>query len=480
MKMLYDEPRPLRELRPDIPAALHDLTHRAMAKLPQNRFAGMNEIELLLRRISSDLENAEAGSAVRSTAAAGGPPAAGSERTSIAVLPFRCLSADKEDTYMAEGITTEIISALSGVPGVRVAPHLASIRFRDSAQDINEAATTLNVRYIVTGSLRRSGPRTRVIAELSDVAEDHLIWSHTYDRAVEDVFAVQEHIARSVAGATGGQLLRVRSEQVSQAPVESLPAWELVRKAYHFWNYAFHIEGVNESLDLLRRAVQLDPGYAVAHGYLGFYLNQRLNAFISPDRKADRQECLAAAQRAFELAPGNPEVLEIVGMIWCCAAQADRAVTALRRAVQIAPFNLVAWGYLTLPLGWGGDQKEVAEAQQILDRLIADTPDHPSLPYWYYFKTGACFRQENFGVAAECAQKCFELQPRYLIARMAYSNALGALGHLDEARAAWSQVLAMNPYVTQEAYMEIITAVARTPERTEPHVRGFFAAGIFK
>ena len=82
---------------------------------------------------------------------------------------------------MAEGITTEIISALSGVPGVHMAPHLASIRFKDSAQDLHAAATALNVRYIVTGSLRRSEARTRVIAELSDVAEDNLIWWHTYD-----------------------------------------------------------------------------------------------------------------------------------------------------------------------------------------------------------------------------------------------------------------------------------------------------------
>ena len=117
-----------------------------------------------------------------------------------------------------------------------------------------------------------------------------------------------------------------------------------------------------------------------------------------------------------------------MGVVWYCTGQSERAVTALRRAVRIAPFNLVAWGYLAMTLGWGGDEKEVAEAQGILDRLIADTPDHPSLPYWYYFKAGAYFRQQDFAAAAECAQKSFELQPRYVIARMSYANALGALG----------------------------------------------------
>lgn len=490
----YDEPRPLTDLRPDVPPALDALVRRALAKTPEERFGSMQEIEVALRRVLAASAAADRASDSTPTesivlpqprtpgpiTAAMAKHSSSDDRHSIAVLPFRCLSADKDDMYTAEGITTEMITALSGVPGVRVAPQLASTHFQESSPNLRAVAENLKVRYILTGSLRRSGKRMRLIAELSDVALDEVIWSRTYDRAVEDVFALQEEIARAVVGAASGQILRARSEEASRISNELLDAHGLVRKAYHFWNYAFRIEGVQESLDLLRRALELEPDYAAAHGFLAFYLNQRVMNFISPDTHADRAEAIAEADRAFELAPGDPEVLEIIGVVCFCTAQPDKAVMALRRAVKLAPFNLVAWGYLAMTLGWGGDDREVAEAQEILDRLMAEAPDHPSLPYWHYFKAGACFRQQNYEAAAENARKCFELQPRYLAAKMGVANALGALGRIHEARAAWSEVLSANPYITQSAYMENISAIARTPERTEPHVRGFFAAGIFQ
>ena len=376
------------------------------------------------------------------------------ERNAIAVMAFRCISPDKEDAYVAEGLTAEIVSALSGVPALRVVSQPASARIQESA-DLRALADNLNVRYILTGSLRRAGKRIRVTAELSDVIEDALIWTRNYDRTTEDVFTVQEEIARALVGAAGGQIRRAQTEEASRSSVEKLDARGLVRKAYHFWNSAFHIGGVQESLDLLRRAVRMEPTCAAAHGFLAFYLNQRVMGFISPNREADRAEGLAAADRAYELGPGDAEVLEIVGMVWLCTSQPERAETALRRAVKLAPLNLVAWGYLE------------------------STPDHPSLPYWHYFKAGASFLQEDYELAAEHARICVEMQPRYLVARLGYAAALGALGRVEESRAIWNEVLTLNPYINPADYVENILAIARTPESTEKHVRGFVKAGIF-
>ena len=176
---------------------------------------------------------------------------AGSERASIAVLPFSSLSSDKEDGYLAGGIAAELIGALSGVPDLRVASHLASFRFHDTP-DLQVVADTLNIRYVITGSLRRAGNRIRVMAELTDAESGEQLWARTYERAVEDVFAVQEEIAREIVSATGGQLIRAGSERASRTPPESLDAWGLVRRAYHFWNHAFTVEGVEDALNLLR------------------------------------------------------------------------------------------------------------------------------------------------------------------------------------------------------------------------------------
>src|SRR5205807_3001835 len=125
------------------------------------------------------------------------------------------------------------------------------------------------------------------------------------------------------------------------------------------------LEGVEDSLNLLRRAVDLDPTYAAAHSFLAVYLNQRMINFISPNPEADVLEALTAASKALELAPRDPEVLQNVGLVYFNSGQYEQAVTALKRAVQIAPFNFVAWGYIGLAHAWSGDAAAVSEGEKI-------------------------------------------------------------------------------------------------------------------
>jgi len=174
----------------------------------------------------------------------------------------------------------------------------------------------------------------------------------------------------------------------------------LVRKAYHFWNYGFHPAGIGESLDLLRRAIQLDPGYASAYAFLALYLIERVVLVLTDRPEEDRAEANAAATKAVELAPQDAEVLENAGLVWLHCSEYNQSVESLRRAVQIAPFNLVAWGYLGLALGWGGKERDADEAEKILKKLIAETPEHPSLPYWHYFLSGTYIRLSRFDEAA--------------------------------------------------------------------------------
>lgn len=476
----YDAPRPLRAVRADLPQSLEGLVLKCLEKKPERRFQTIADVASALRAIPTGAgERPTMEMAAIQQPPLTRPPAAGTERAAIAVLPFRTLSADRDDAYLATGIASEIVSALTGVPGLRVASHLASFRFQEAVPDLAQVASTLNVRYVMTGSLRRAGNRIRVIAELADAADGVMIWSRTYERGLEDLFAVQEDIAGAIVRATGGQIIRAGTAHASRAPAESLDAWGLVRKAYHFWTYAFRVEGVDESLDLLRRAISMDPQYAAAYAYLGFYLVQRIVLFISPDTARDRKEAVEAAERALELAPGDPEVLENIGVVYFDCGQTDTALQTLRRAVQIAPFNLTAWGYLGLVLGWTGGPAQLAEAQRILDQLIRDTPDHPFLPYWYYFKACGCASLEHWEEAAEAAHKCMELQPKYLIAGIAYANAVGQLGRLEEARQVMQRLVAANPFISKAAYMDALTGIVSSPERQALHVGGLKAAGVF-
>jgi len=491
-----DPPRPLRASRPDLPVALESAISRALEKRPQDRYPNIREFAAAIAPFSSKTlpeqvasekgwasettwTNVETSlpSDVTVTSARPMPPRPGSERASIGVLPFRSLTQDPEDGFLATGLSSEVVSALSGVPDLRIASHLATFRYRDELPDLQQAAKELNIRYLLTGSLQRSGQRLRVIAELSDAAEGRVVWTRTFKFGVEDLFDVQEQIASSIVGATGGQILKERSENASHTPPESLDAWGLVRKAYHFWNYAFRIEGVSESLNLLRRAVELDPGYATAHAHLGFYLSQRTINFITQDAEADRREALLSVERAMQLAPGDPEVLEAAGLVLFNTGNRDGGVSALRRAVDIAPFNLVAWGYLGLALGWAGEDKDVAESHIILDRLIEQTPDHPSRPYWHYFKILPCLRTDDVEQAVENARKCIELQPAYLIAYVGLALALGKQGRMEEALKQAATVEALNPLFRWDAYEIEALVVTGRPEIAEKLLEGLRAIG---
>jgi tetratricopeptide (TPR) repeat protein len=181
-----------------------------------------------------------------------------------------------------------------------------------------------------------------------------------------------------------------------------------------------------------------------------------------------------------QLAPADAEVLENAGLVLLHCAQAQRSLHLLRRAVEIAQFDLIAWGYLGLRLGWGGDEPEMAEAQSIFDRLIGDTPDHPSLPYWLYFKSGVSARQGKFQEAADCAQRSVELQPQFLLGMVAQANALGHLGRKQDAFQILGQAMALNPDANQQAYVAELMQIGLTPQRVQPHIGGLIAAGIFQ
>ena len=452
----------------EISPALEALVHQLLSKEPADRPEGMAVVHGRLKAIA---RGEHAAPSVTE------PPAPGSERASLSVLPFVSLSAGQDDEHLAAGITAELTSALSGVPDLRVASPLASFRYKSENVDIKAVAKALNTRYILTGNLRRAGQRIRVTATLTDAAPGTQIWTKKYERDLEDIFAVQEEIAAEIVGATGGELLRIGADRASRSATESLDAWGLVRKAYHFWNHAFKPEGVHESLELLRRAVGLDPGYAAAHSFLSIYLAQRVVNFISPSPEADIAESFAAGARALDLAPRDPEVLQNVGLIHFNLGRYEDAVAILTRAVKVAPFNLVAWGYLACAHGWSGRTSEVEEGLRILDRLLKTAPDHPSVPYWLYFKTSTLLSLGRAEDAMEPGRHSVELQPYYYLARFEFANALGQAGRLDEARKEIATALSVNPTITPAGYIEGATRVCYTPPRVEAHVAGLRAAG---
>jgi adenylate cyclase len=474
-------PVPLRKLCPAAPASLEAIILRALQKDPANRFQELTPMLDLLQEIDLAAHIAEpcqfpsAKSTVVDPHASGGfshPPSAGSERTSIAVLPFLSLSPDPEDKYLAVGISSEVILALNGVPSLRVSPQLASFRLPESVADPVVAGHMLNCRYVVTGSVRRGAGRIRVTVELTDTLQERVVSSRNYDHDWADVFVLQEDISKSIVSSLGGELIRSNTDVAFRVATENLDAWGLVRKAYHIWNHEFTPAGVGESLGMLRRAVELDPQYPTALAYLAFYLLQAVLHGISPNPDADTAEAIDSAARAAALAPDDPEVLQCLTLVWLKTSRFPEAVRCGRRAVRVAPFDLVAWGYLALALASAGDDAQVQESAAILNKLIAEAPDHPSLPYWLQFLTSAYIRQNRYADAAACGRRCVELQPGYTLQQMLLAEALWQLGDKQEARAIVASIPSYNPFFTFEHYTKILTNICVSPDIVHHFTRG--------
>jgi adenylate cyclase len=391
------------------------------------------------------------------------PPRPESARASIAVLPFDNLSPEAGDSYLADGIASEIISLLSRVSDLRVISRLASFAFRDRGAAPFEALRELGLNYALTGSVRRSGDRIRVIAELTEAAEQTQLWTHTYERRFEDLLAVQEELAEAIVIAFGG---------------EYLDAWGLVQKAK-----AMHIPddraAMAEALALAERAVATDAGYAGAQASLASILMQRVINGFSAQPEADREHALEAVDLATELAPADPTVLRTAGNVFSNCGEHEKAVRAFRRSVEIAPYDFHSWGRLARTLAYGGDPDELREGHAILDRILGTAPNHPMVSFWLYFKANACARQERYEEAAEFARKSIEARPSYSGAWVTLANAFGQLGRFEEARKAMDRATRANPAMTPAhlaAQIEVVAAGDK--DHTEKALQGLKAAGL--
>jgi adenylate cyclase len=419
----------------------------------------------------------QAASAAPSTARAK-PPRLEEARGSIAVFPFDSLSPDPGDAYLADGIATEIISLLSRVPDIRVASRPATLPYRDRPADIWEVVRELQLRYVLTGSVRRAGERIRVTAELTETAERSQLWSHTYERRLADLFAVQDEIAEAIVIAFGGEYLRAEWRRARRRPTGNMDAWGLVQKA-RSQNLPVNRTATGEALGWAREAVELDPGYAGGHAALASILMQGVINGFSEQPEDDRAAALSAVERAAALAPDDPMVLRTMGNVWSNCGEHGKAVQALRRAVEIAPFDFHSWGRLGRTLAYGGGEAELSEGHAVLDRILARAPNHPMVPYWHYFKANACQREARYEDAVRFARKSVEAQPGYAGAWITLANALGQLGRLDEARAAMERALKANPALTPQHLADQIRILAGgSQDRADQSLAGLKAAGL--
>ncbi|NQV20953.1 MAG: tetratricopeptide repeat protein [Rhodospirillales bacterium] len=403
------------------------------------------------------------------------PPDPEKARASIGVMPFDSLSADESDAYLAAGIAGDVLSALTSASQLNVAPRADSFALKGQNLEVSEIARRLSVRYVVTGCVRRAGSKLRVSAEFADTRNGRQLWAKTYDRELTDVFEVQEDIARSIAGAVGGEAFR--AEILNLATTDNLDAWSLTQKARHDYMVANNPQAIKDAVQLVRQAIDVDPGYALAHATYGMLLMDLVSTAAAEDKEQSKTYARVAIERALELSDNQPDVLMYAGRVWVELGEREKSISVLRRAAQISPYDLMNWGFLARSLAFGTPDN-VEEALAILGRIRTLAPEHPCVWTWDLFTGIACMNQEHYEDAAANLEKALEASPNFVRARLLLANALGALEQSEKAKVQVERAVQINASFVPARYAEYVTAMARDADVSDRLIGSLRKAGL--
>ncbi len=272
-------------------------------------------------------------------------PAERQHRPSIAVLPFANLSGEKEQEYLVDGITEDIITALTRFRWFFVIARNSSFAYKSRSLDAKQIAHELGVRYLLEGSVRKSNQSVRISAQLVDAESANQIWAERYDLELTEVFAVQDEIAERVAGAIEPELLKTEGAQAASRHTGNMTAWDLVRRGtWHF--HQVTRENHLKARDLFRQACKLDPELPEAHIWLA-----RVSAGVVPygwseNPVANLQEGTQAALKAIYLDERNPYAHYALAIVSVISERFDQSISAARKAINISPS--FALGHLVL------------------------------------------------------------------------------------------------------------------------------------
>jgi len=303
---------------------------------------------------------------------------AATDARSIAVLPFVNMSGDPDQEYFSDGISEEILNVLARTPELRVAARTSSFAFKDQDLEVPEIARALQVGMVLEGSVRQQGERVRITAQLIDADTGFHLWSETYDRNLEDIFAVQDEIARAI-----GEELQVRvggAKPVGpDAPTEVNPAaYDLYLRGLALWQ-ARSVQGLFDAIDAFERAAEIAPDFTKA--YRGLALVYSVIADYTP--RISHEEAFArgrdAAERALALDPDQPEAFAALGGIAAADGRKETALALLQRAVALSPSFATAhqWlGTLLMTVGHPEDALAELERASTLDSQSAVMADN--------------------------------------------------------------------------------------------------------
>lgn len=343
-------------------------------------------------------------------------------RCSIAVLPFDNMSGDPEQQYFSDGITEDIIAELSRFRELTVVSRTSSFAFRGKAAPVSEVARQLRVQYIVEGSIRKSGDRVRIAAQLIDASNDEHIWAERYDREVQDIFALQDDVVHRVTGTLVGKLENERQKRAKRQSNAELKAYDLyLRAREHFVQWS--LEDNRKAVELLTRAIEIEPGQAAAHALLSeVHMRDWLNGW-SERSTEDLQSSFRMAEKALELDDHDSRTQTAMGWVYLFCRELERAKGHFESAARLNPNDTRVLAYASRHAVFEGKPEIGVE---LIERALQLNPFGK---YNWYFGL-AKFAAHRYDEALGLLRSIRDPSPA-VVALMAGS--LARLGRMEEA-----------------------------------------------
>lgn len=362
------------------------------------------------------------------------------EKPSLAVLPFTNMSNDVEQEYFADGVVEDIITALSRTGWLFVIARNSSFSYKGSSPTTHQVGRELGVRYVLEGSIRRSGGRVRINAQLVEAASGGHIWAERFDGQLVDIFELQDRITESVVGAIEPSVRRAEIARARAKPTGNLDAYDLYLRAMHQC-YAMTKESMTAAVAFLRQALDIDPEYASARGFLAFVYCVR--DALGHSELGDREAATILAREALAADDANPATLRAAGHALChFGADYAGAFAALNRALSLHPSSV----HVLLSLGmlncWVGDPEAAIDYMQ---RAMRISPRDHELGHMLAGVGAALLRCNRNEEAVAVSYQTVGEMPNFMPGHRNLIHALVRLGREDEARAAAARLLATNP-----------------------------------
>jgi adenylate cyclase len=361
------------------------------------------------------------------------------EKPSIAVLPFDNMSGDPDQEYFCDGLTEEIITALSKVPKLFVIARNSSFTYKGKPVKIRQVSEELGVRYVLEGSVRKTENRVRINAQLIDATMGYHVWSERYDRELEDIFALQDEITMEIITALQVKLTEGETARLTSRGTKNLQAYLKFRQGR-----AIFLKITKENNDLARQifkdVIELDPAYAPAYTLLGstYWMDVFYGSSKSP--KESIAKAMQLQQKAIALDEFYGPAHSSLGWVYAMVGKHEKGISEIERAIELAPNDSVAYMWMSYVLRLAGRNEEAIRYSEQAIRL------NPIPPSWYFRGLALNYMYaKRYDEAITTCKKGLKHAPNDIITHLTCAAIYGRAGRRDAARAEAEEVLKRNP-----------------------------------